>query len=404
MVYIMKKFLLAGLFVSVIFPGFVTAQSDIDPSGGVVSSCINLSNNMRYRMRDISVNGEVSTLQDFLQTRGYLNSEPTGFFGILTLKAVKDFQSANGISPTGYVGPITRAKIRELSCQGAVVPQPIPPQPIYPPSCASLSGFSTVTGQPCGGSTLLPYVTSATNVAIPTDIVTVTGGRFHPTSNTVNVNGVLRVLPSSNNGTVINFSIADFGLSALILYRFDVHTSEGGSNVWTFQVGPTVPSIFSYGISTVGTLSVLQGASVATSVNLYLVSGTPQPVALAVSGLPYGVTGSFSSPSCTPTCSSTLTLTAGASVTPGTYTLTVFAVGGGITRTSTFGLVVSAPAPTLTVLSPNGGEKWEVGKTYSITWKSNGLDQVNINLLSADPVNEGSYRISRLVSNLSASM
>ncbi len=64
--------------------------------------------------------------------------------------------------------------------------------------------------------------------------------------------------------------------------------------------------------------------------------------------------------------------------------------------------IVSAVTPSITVLSPNGGERWQVGKAYSITWKSNGLEQININLLSADPVNEGSYRVARLVSNLSA--
>lgn len=36
--------------------------------------------------------------------------------------------------------------------------------------------------------------------------------------------------------------------------------------------------------------------------------------------------------------------------------------------------------PSITVLSPNGGEKWEVGKTYDITWSSFGVDYVNIEL------------------------
>ena len=93
-----------------------TLPADIDtenPQG----SCLNLQNNLRYRSRDISTNDEVSALQDFLQANSYLNSEPTGFFGVLTLQATKNFQQANGISPTGFVGPITRAKIKALSCQ-----------------------------------------------------------------------------------------------------------------------------------------------------------------------------------------------------------------------------------------------------------------------------------------------
>lgn len=80
-------------------------------------ACLDLQNNLRYRMRDIETSDDILSLQDFLQANGYLNTEPTGFFGVLTLQAVKNFQQANGISPTGFVGPITRAKIKALSCQ-----------------------------------------------------------------------------------------------------------------------------------------------------------------------------------------------------------------------------------------------------------------------------------------------
>ena len=81
-----------------------------------VSACLVISYNLTYRSRDINTNGDVSALQDFLQAKGHLNSEPTGFFGLLTLGAVKKFQSANGIESTGFVGPLTRAKIKNLTC------------------------------------------------------------------------------------------------------------------------------------------------------------------------------------------------------------------------------------------------------------------------------------------------
>jgi len=38
----------------------------------------------------------------------------TGYFGSLTLKAVKRFQAKYGIIQTGYVGPLTRAKLSKL--------------------------------------------------------------------------------------------------------------------------------------------------------------------------------------------------------------------------------------------------------------------------------------------------
>jgi inhibitor of cysteine peptidase len=35
---------------------------------------------------------------------------------------------------------------------------------------------------------------------------------------------------------------------------------------------------------------------------------------------------------------------------------------------------------SITVISPNGGEQWQIGKTYDITWKATGIDKVNIYL------------------------
>ncbi|MFA4975724.1 MAG: peptidoglycan-binding protein [Candidatus Paceibacterota bacterium] len=114
--YILSLFLLGFLLA----PAFSFAQvGDIDPNP-TASDCVALQNNLRYKDRDINKNGEVSTLQDFLQSKNYLNSEPTGYFGLLTQKAVKSFQKDSDISPTGYVGPVTRAKIKALSCGGDV--------------------------------------------------------------------------------------------------------------------------------------------------------------------------------------------------------------------------------------------------------------------------------------------
>ncbi len=94
-------------------PCFATtaAPADIDPEPGA-SACLNLAQDLRYRSMGTAVSG----LQDYLQASGHLNSEPTGYFGLLTLQAVKNFQSSQSISPTGFVGPLTRAKIRALTC------------------------------------------------------------------------------------------------------------------------------------------------------------------------------------------------------------------------------------------------------------------------------------------------
>lgn len=172
----MKKYIIFSFFVlSMFIHVSVFAQADIDPNPNT-SSCVSLSNNLRYQSRDINTNGEVSTLQDFLQFKGYLNSEPTGYFGLLTVKAVQGFQNANGINGTGYVGPLTRAKISVVSCGGISAPLPISndtssyspcssgaiynsvtggkcstTDSSFPSGCSSNSGYSSTTGMPCGG-------------------------------------------------------------------------------------------------------------------------------------------------------------------------------------------------------------------------------------------------------------
>ncbi len=58
-----------------------------------------------------SVGADVTALQGLLVKLGFLATTPTGTFGPMTLAAVQKFQSANGISPVGAVGPATRAKL-----------------------------------------------------------------------------------------------------------------------------------------------------------------------------------------------------------------------------------------------------------------------------------------------------
>jgi peptidoglycan hydrolase-like protein with peptidoglycan-binding domain len=117
----MKKYIGILFILSLlVIPAFSFAQVD-DSDPEPTSDCVALQNNLRYRDRDSNKNGEVSTLQDFLQSKEYFNSEPTGYFGLLTVKGVKAFQKDNNIKPDGHVGPFTRAKIKALTC-GTIIP------------------------------------------------------------------------------------------------------------------------------------------------------------------------------------------------------------------------------------------------------------------------------------------
>ncbi len=58
-----------------------------------------------------SWDGEVSTVQQILQNKGYFNHEVTGYYGHITKSAVKDFQRDSNLKIDGIVGSQTRAKL-----------------------------------------------------------------------------------------------------------------------------------------------------------------------------------------------------------------------------------------------------------------------------------------------------
>lgn len=61
-----------------------------------------------------SFNLQVFRLQDFLATKGYFTSVPTGYFGTKTDAAVKAYQTANGLEADGIVGIKTQASINNV--------------------------------------------------------------------------------------------------------------------------------------------------------------------------------------------------------------------------------------------------------------------------------------------------
>jgi len=113
----------------------------------------------------------------------------------------------------------------------------------------------------------------------------------------------------------------------------------------------TPPSLAIAAAST--SLSVTAGSSAVT--DLISLAGNPLyagPTTLSVSGLPTGVTASWSSNPVTLTGesgSSTLTLTASSATAGGSSTITLVATGDSITASKQLTLTVTVPAPTLAV-------------------------------------------------------
>ncbi|MFC7616234.1 trypsin-like serine protease [Actinokineospora soli] len=87
------------------------------------------------------------------------------------------------------------------------------------------------------------------------------------------------------------------------------------------------------------------GQAVSTTVSTAVTQGSAQTVRLSASGQPSGVTATFDPTSVTAGGSAKLSLSVGASVTPGTYNITVTGTGTDATRTTSVSLKVNGEVP-----------------------------------------------------------
>lgn len=125
----------------------VYAQSVTD----VKMYCLSIPYNLAYGSRDVDGDTYVSKLQAFLQRKGFLAVNPTGFFGTATLSAVKSFQLSEGISATGYVGPLTRERIEYKTCR-------VSPESVMDTSNENTTSLSAQTTAPTSLNTTVATI------------------------------------------------------------------------------------------------------------------------------------------------------------------------------------------------------------------------------------------------------
>ncbi len=102
----------------------------------------------------------VTELQDFLSDQGNYSGKVDGKFGFGTLKAVRAFQSANGLSVDGYFGIASRAKANDilsvlLDQSNAAEQQETGNvnMALDMNGCSATANYSVTTGRPCNGAT-----------------------------------------------------------------------------------------------------------------------------------------------------------------------------------------------------------------------------------------------------------
>jgi uncharacterized membrane protein len=249
-------------------------------------------------------------------------------------------------------------------------------------SPASLS----VTQGTSNSSTISTTVTGGFNSAISLSASGLPSGvtaSFSPTSIAAPGSG-------SSTLTLTASSTAATGSSTVTV------TATGGGVTHTVTIALTVnaPANFTVAASPTS-LSVTQGSSGTSTVSTTVSGGFNSAISLSASGLPSGVTASFSPTSIAApgSGSSTLTFTASSTATTGTTNVTVSASGGGVTHTATIALTVTASGGGSTTTQVLGNPGFENGPGNPSPWTVTTSASTNriINSTSTEPPHSGTF-------------
>ena len=182
-----------------------------------------------------------------------------------------------------------------------------------------------------------------------------------PTGVTVSISPASIAPGATATVTLSVASTTAVGVQTITVTGTDATGTQSVSYALTVSPPPTMS--LTAGASTV---TLVQGASGPAAFTIATGGSFTGAVSLSLSGLPSGVTATWSANPVTPTTASTsatLTLAAGASAVAGTTTLTVTATGDGLTATSKVTLqVTQAPSFTL-VASPASASMQSLGST-----------------------------------------
>lgn len=159
------------------------------------------------------------------------------------------------------------------------------------------------------------------------------------------------------------------GVKSLTIYHLINHVGYLSVDDYSLTTGttpPPPPPAFSFSLSNSGAKSVTSGSSVQNAITATFNAGTTAAVAFSSSGLPTGANASFSVASCSPTCSTSVTIQTASSTPSGTYPIQVSGTAGTTSTSTTFLLTVTAvtpppppppPPPSFSFSLTNGGAK-----------------------------------------------
>ena len=129
--------------------------------------------------------------------------------------------------------------------------------------------------------------------------------------------------------------------------RSAVETARLTQFVLSNCAGSSQPSFDFTIASNTNSLPVARGTTAQLTITLGLFSGSSAPVTLSTSGLPANVTASYSLATCSPACTSVLTITAGSSAAVASTPITVTGTASGVVHSVSVTVVVNTPGTTV---------------------------------------------------------
>jgi subtilase family serine protease len=257
---------------------------------------------------------------------------------------------------TGWGSPNTTGMINLLAPSSTSPSFTLSASPSSVTVTQGSSGTSTITVTDVGGFT--GSVTLAAS-GLPSGVTATFG--TNPTTST----SVL-TLTASSTATTGTATVTITGTSGSLTATTTVSLTVNSTATPAFSVSASPTSV-----------TVTQGASGTSTITVTSTGGFDSATTLSASGLPSGVTATFSTNPVTPpangSATSTLTLTASASATVGTATVTITGTSGSTSHTATISLTVNASStsPNFTLsLSPSSftiDDDGSVSTTLTIT-------------------------------------
>jgi len=309
-------------------------------------------------------NGSVSLSASGLPSGVTASFNPASTTGTSTLTLTASTSAATGtttVTITGTSGSLTHTTTVTLTVNTTPVPDfSLSASPSSLTVIQGNSGNSTITVTPVNG---FNGSVSLSASGLPSGVT----ASFNPASTTSTSTLTLTASGTATTGTV---TVTVTGTSGSLTHTTTI----------TLTVNPVPVPDFGLSASP-ASLTVTQGNSGNSTITVTAINGFNGSVALSASGLPAGVTASFSPASTTTT--SVLTLTASATATTGPATVTVTGVSGALTHTTTISLTVNSSAPQQLLGNPG----FENGNNVA-PWT---LTPAVINNSSAEPPHSGAW-------------